>query len=197
MKTPYALGLIFLLILAIFLWEFPFSKEIDKEIPAVMSIADTPYPYETSESGESEITYTNKPTVIHIKGKVSRKLFRKPELDVKITADGFGWMKDGRHSMSGPLVSERKDGINMGSITYNYEPQYSSTAWFEHTKFATVFFDNDFEQFYLWTSTEEWMGEAEPRLLKITGPAQNKQEAEQVLGKIHEAYGDWMNETEL
>ena len=41
------------------------------------------------------------------------------------------------------------------------------------------------------------MGEAQPRLLKITGPVQNKEEAEQVLRKIHEAYGDWLNDTEL
>ncbi|WP_037285247.1 hypothetical protein [Saccharibacillus sacchari] len=197
MKTPYALGLIILFFLAIFLWVYPFPKQIDKEIPAIVSIADTPYPYETSDSEELAITHTNKPTVIHVKGTVYRKLFRQPELKTQITVDGFNWMTDGRHSMTGPLVGERKDGINMGSIFYNHEQQYSSSPSFGHAKFATVFFDNDFEQFHLWTTTEEWMGEEEPRLLKITGAAQNKEEAEQVLREIHAVYGDWIDSTGL
>lgn len=197
MKTPYALGLIFLFILAIFLWEFPFSKTINQEIPAIVSVADAPYPYEMSESGESEITYTNKPTVIHINGKVSRKLFRQPEFDVQITADGFDWLKDGSHVMEGPLVSQRKSDFNMGSVMYDKKKKNPGTQPFEHLKTAMIFFDDDFERVYLWTSTEDWMGEAEPRLLKITGPAQNKQEAEQVLRDIHEIYGDLMSETEL
>lgn len=196
-KTPYALGLIFLCVLAIFLWEFPFSEPIDKEIPAVVSIADTPYPYDTSDSEESAIAYTNKPTVIHVKGNVARKLFRKPEFDVQITIDGFNWMTDGRHSMEGPLISERKDGLNMGSILYNYEGRYSNADPFEHLKSAMIFFDNDFERIHLWTTTERWMGEEKLRLLKITGPAQNKNEAEQVLRDMNKLYSDWIGETGL
>lgn len=197
MKTPYALGLIFLFVLAIFLWEFPFSKTIDKDIPAIISAADKPYPYEMSESGKAEITYTNKPTVIHVTGKVSRKLFRQPEFDVQITADGFGWMTDGRHYMIGPLINDTQKGIHTGTVIYDLEGRHSATNSSGYMKTAAIFFDDDFKYIRLSTSTGEWMGDEEGRELLITGEARNQEEAEQVLRKIHEVYGDLMHETEL
>lgn len=197
-KTPYAIGLMVLFFLAIFLWEFPFSKTIDKEIPAIISIADTPYPYDRSEdSEESMTTYTNKPTLIHVQGKISRKLFRKPEFDTQITVDGFNWTTEGRYSMEGPVLSERKDGLNTGGVIYDYETRYSSSDPFEYVKSAMIFFDDDFEQILLSSTTEIWMGEKEPRELLIIGSAANDEEAEQVLRSVREIYPEWNIRTEL
>lgn len=181
MKTHYALGLIFLFVLIIFLGVYPFSKEIDKEIPAILSTAD-----------ENAQTYTNKSTVIHVKGKTYRKVFRKPEFDVAVTVDGFNWMTDGSHSNSTILTSDRKGNINMGVLQHDYSPKYSGTDWFDYTKTAVVWFDDDFEQVHISTSTREWKGEPEKesRALLITGSAKNEDEAREIQRKFSEKYSN-------
>lgn len=197
-KTPYALGMIVLIFLAIFLWEFPFSKTIDKEIPAIVSIADTPYPYDRSEDSEEAMTtYTNKPTVIHVQGKIHHKLFRKPEFDTQITVDGFNWTTEGRYSMRGPVLSERKDDLNTGGVIYDYETRYSSSDPFDYTKSAMIFFDDDFGRILLSSTTQVWMGEKEARELLIVGTASSDAQAEQVLRSVREIYPEWNIRTEL
>lgn len=194
MKTKYALGLIFLFMLAIFLAEYPFSKKIDTQIPAVLSVADTPYPYESSDSGAAATTYTDTPTVIRVQGDVSKKVFRQPEFNVTVTVDGFGWMTDGRH-FSRIIRSERIKGINMGTLQHTYDPKYSDSDWTKYIKTSLIWFDDDFEQVHLSTSTREWMGEPEEeaRALKITGKAADEAGALEVRRKLGEVYPDWFD----
>lgn len=194
MKTHYALGLIFLFALAIFLAEYPFSKSIDTQIPAILSVADTPYPYESSDSGAAATTYTDTPTVIRVQGEVSHKLFRQPEFNVTVTVDGFGWMTDGRHS-SQIITSERIEDINMGTLQHAYTPEYAGSDWTKYIKTSLIWFDDDFEQVHLSTSTLEWMGEPQQaaRNLEVTGQAANEAQAKEVRRKLGETYPDWFD----
>ncbi|WP_172195672.1 hypothetical protein [Saccharibacillus qingshengii] len=178
MKTHYALGLILLFVLAFVLAEYPFTRQIDKAIPAVLSNADLPN--------------SDKRTVIRVQGEVSRKLFRRPEFKVNVTVDGFDWMTDGRHSGE-VLRTERNKGINMGILQHTYSPKYAASNGFDWIKTATIWFDDDFGQVYIMASTASWMDDPvkEAGTLRMTGAADNPDEAWEIQRQIGEAYPGW------
>ncbi|GGO00434.1 hypothetical protein [Saccharibacillus kuerlensis] len=168
MKTTHVLTIALVFILGIFLWSYPFPKQIDKEIPAMMSI---------TENG-SEEAYTHTPTTIHVKGEIYQKLFRSPEFNVKITVDGFEWMDD--YPAGVPTIGDSKEGIYVGAVWYNNFK--SNIALEDQNKVAFVWFDKEFERMNMEASIEEWMDEEEGqgRTLYITGRADSAEQAEAI-----------------
>ncbi|NGZ77957.1 hypothetical protein [Saccharibacillus alkalitolerans] len=189
MKTKYVVGFFLILGLGIFLWENTFPKQIDKDIPAVLSIADEPD--RGTESSSEAMSYTSEPTMIHVKGGVYRRLFRTPKFKVEITVDAFPGMKD--HEITYPYIlfdkdAPSKDGPYMGVVGYkNSEP---GAAPENKSKLVTVWFEEDFDNVHILASAGEWM-EDKPgdfRRMFVTGKADNAEQAQEVLTRMREKF---------
>lgn len=188
MKTSYVVGVFALIILGILVWENFFPEKIDKEIPAVLSIADKPDGSAASSSSEEEeISYNSKPTTIHVKGEVYRRLFRNPHINVKITVDGFDWM-EGEKAVS-PYILFEKEGAYVGMLGYG-NPE-SDIELERTTKLVPIWFEKDFSNIHISGSTEEWMGDKseDSRSLYITGEAKDTQQMEAVLEDMRKRFG--------
>ncbi|NGZ77956.1 hypothetical protein [Saccharibacillus alkalitolerans] len=180
MKTTHVIAIFLVIVLGVFLWEYPFPKQIDKEIPAMLTVEHV-QDGKGAADGDSP-----RPTTIHVKGEVYRKLLREPEFNVKITVGESEWTDGSRTSVSKPLISFRSGGIYMASLLYT--DRQPSGVMGNETRSALIWFDEDFERMQFWMQEPQTEKAAAERNWFVTGEASDAEQAEHVLGRLRKAF---------
>ncbi|WP_336788672.1 hypothetical protein [Paenibacillus sp. MMO-177] len=89
-----------------------------------------------------------KPTVIFIKGKIYRPLFKDHYFEGSIVIDGYDFTQNPLNRM---YLVEKKKGINKGMLGYHMKQKPYDT-----TNLGLIYYDNDFKNINItWKTTPE------------------------------------------
>lgn len=133
---------------SVYLYRLHAPKNINVEKAAVMIINNS--------------TDSVEPTVIHVRGKLHKPMFKQHYFEGSVFIDGIdATTRDWQNKI--PIVAH-SNGVNMGSLFYTdaHDPHH-------FTFISTIYFDDDFEQINMWTAANWVGGDEKETLFIVTG----------------------------
>ena len=159
--TPIRLSIIIIVIFGggLFLWFYPFPKDIHIEQQAIQYTQDDP---------ASAVT-----TKIKVEGRMVRPLFRQASFEGHVSVDNFDLTQ--KKYMSTIYVLERKNHINKGSLTYN-----RTETPFDYSLIGLIYFSDDWREISMFLGST---GDERTQTHVVTG-ASNYEKAVEIQEKM-------------
>lgn len=168
MKKKIVIPVVVIIAIVIFLAWYKFPQEIHTKQPVVQFIENNP---------NSAIT-----TTMQIDGYLYKPFLRKSTFEGHISINSIeSTKKDNNIDI---VITEHRDGINMGNITYQ-----SQVSPFHLTKQGIIWFDDNFEHINIWASSEWTEGQDKQNSLYIVGAASDLQKALSIQSDMRTRFG--------
>ncbi|HEY2494467.1 MAG TPA: hypothetical protein VGI33_16375 [Paenibacillus sp.] len=161
------ISIVVVLGICLFLFYYKFPKEVNLDRAAVSFIENDP---------SSTIN-----TSVKIKGTLYSPIFRQAKFVGKVSVDEYDVTN--KDAMVDIFITQKSNGINMGNLTYQL-----TNAPFNITEQGLIWFDDNFDNINIWT-TSKWTGKEKDKDLFIVTKSKNYEEAIDTQGNMRKKFG--------